>query len=64
MADLRQVARAIQAERRAIADRDAVVRVARMQGATWAELAEVLGVTPQAVQKRYGRGATLPSAAR
>ncbi|GAB3213048.1 helix-turn-helix domain-containing protein [Marinactinospora thermotolerans] len=30
------------------------VRRARLQGATWAEIAEALGVTKQAVHKKYG----------
>jgi DNA invertase Pin-like site-specific DNA recombinase len=33
----------------------AVVRRARNQGLAWAEIAEQLGVTRQAVHKRYGR---------
>ncbi|WP_260163815.1 ECF-type sigma factor [Terracoccus luteus] len=32
-----------------------VVRRARLQGLAWAEIAEQLGVTRQAVHKRYGR---------
>lgn len=35
---------------------DDSVRAARAQGATWTALARVLRVSPQAVQKRYGRG--------
>lgn len=34
---------------------DEVIRRARAGGATWQELGQALGVTPQAVQKRYGR---------
>ncbi|MDA8370305.1 MAG: helix-turn-helix domain-containing protein [Nocardiopsaceae bacterium] len=30
------------------------VRRARMQGATWAEIATVLGISKQAVHKKYG----------
>ncbi|RKT79329.1 hypothetical protein DFJ68_2796 [Terracoccus luteus] len=32
-----------------------VVRRARLQGLAWSEIAEQLGVTRQAVHKRYGR---------
>lgn len=35
--------------------RDARVRDARKAGATWTEIARVLGISPQAVQQRYGR---------
>jgi predicted ArsR family transcriptional regulator len=49
------VAKAAAAEVEAVKNRDAAVRVARSRGATYAQLAQVLGVTPQAVQKRYGR---------
>ncbi|KRB48375.1 hypothetical protein [Terrabacter sp. Root181] len=44
-------------ELRRAADRTeaAVVRRARNQGLAWAEIAEQLGVTRQAVHKRYGR---------
>ncbi|KRF38969.1 helix-turn-helix domain-containing protein [Terrabacter sp. Soil810] len=44
-------------ELRRAADRTeaAVVRRARNQGLPWAEIAEQLGVTRQAVHKRYGR---------
>lgn len=31
-----------------------LVRRARNQGATWAEIAAVLGVTKQAIHKKYG----------
>lgn len=31
------------------------IRQARAAGATWTELARALGVSPQAVQQRYGR---------
>ena len=31
-------------------------RSARREGATWVQIAEVLGVTPQAVQKRFAAG--------
>jgi len=31
----------------------ATVLDARLEGATWAELGQVLGVSPQAVQKKY-----------
>lgn len=34
--------------------RDRLVREARERGATWAQLGGVLGVSQQAVQKRYG----------
>lgn len=33
------------------------VRAARLEGATWAEIGSVLGVSAQAVQKKYHRGA-------
>lgn len=33
---------------------DDLVRHARAQGATWPQIAAALGVTPQAVSKRYG----------
>ncbi|WP_256795948.1 HTH domain-containing protein [Terrabacter sp. Ter38] len=44
-------------ELRRTADRTeaAVVRRARNQGLAWAEIAEQLGVSRQAVHKRYGR---------
>ena len=44
-------------ELRRTADRTeaAVVRRARNQGLAWAEIAEQLGVTRQAVHKKYGR---------
>ena len=32
------------------------IAAARASGQTWTALARVLGVSPQAVQKRYGRG--------
>lgn len=32
------------------------IAAARASGQTWTTLARVLGVSPQAVQKRYGRG--------
>lgn len=38
------------------ADRDELVRLARSQGVTWSRLGEVLGVTHQAVAKRFGGG--------
>lgn len=31
------------------------VRAARQAGASWAEIAEVIGVTRQAAQQRFGR---------
>lgn len=37
-------------------DLEATVRDARAAGATWSAIAARLGVTPQAVQKRWGRG--------
>lgn len=44
-------------ELRRAADRTeaAVVRRARIQGLNWAEIAQSLGVTRQAVHKKYGR---------
>jgi DNA-directed RNA polymerase specialized sigma24 family protein len=44
-------------ELRRTADRPeaAVVRRARVQGLAWAEIAEQLGVSRQAVHKKYGR---------
>jgi DNA invertase Pin-like site-specific DNA recombinase len=44
-------------ELRRTADRTeaAVVRRARLQGHAWAEIAEQLGVSRQAVHKKYGR---------
>ena len=36
-------------------DLDVAVRAARRAGATWTALGLALGVSPQAVQKRYGR---------
>lgn len=33
----------------------AAVAAARRRGETWRDLGDALGVTPQAVQKRYGR---------
>lgn len=44
---------AFEAECAAVARRHDAVRAARAGGATWAELARVLQVTPQAVAKRY-----------
>ena len=41
--------------RAAVRSEAAVVRRARNQGLAWAEIAEQLGVTRQAVHKRYGR---------
>ncbi len=35
----------------------ALVRRARVRGATWAQIAEALGVSKQAVHKKYGRRA-------
>lgn len=37
------------------AEFDRAVIDARTHGATWTALASILGVTPQAVQQRYGR---------
>lgn len=34
-----------------------LVRRARVRGATWAQIAEALGVSKQAVHKKYGRRA-------
>lgn len=48
VADLAKQRRAIEAQ---VLDS---VASARRSGATWAQLGHVLGVTPQAVQKRYG----------
>ncbi|MFC7328609.1 hypothetical protein [Marinactinospora rubrisoli] len=43
--------------RRELERREAVnVRKARAQGATWAEIAAMLGVSKQAVHKKYGGG--------
>jgi DNA-directed RNA polymerase specialized sigma24 family protein len=44
-------------ELRRAADRTeaSVVRRARLQGLAWAEIAEQLGVSRQAVHKKYGR---------
>ena len=41
-------------ERSIQARRDRQVIAARQTGATWTSIAQVLGVSPQAVQKRYG----------
>jgi transposase-like protein len=38
------------------AERTSLVRRARRQGASWAQIARHLGVTPQAAYKRFGRG--------
>ncbi|TQM57230.1 sigma factor-like helix-turn-helix DNA-binding protein [Humibacillus xanthopallidus] len=52
-----RVALAAARELRRAADRTeaAVVRRARVGGMPWAEIAEQLGVTRQAVHKKYGR---------
>lgn len=36
-------------------ERASTIKKLRRKGATWKEIADVLGVTPQAAQKRYGR---------
>ena len=53
-----RVALAAARELRRAADRTeaAVVRRARVGGMAWAEIAEQLGVSRQAVHKKYGRG--------
>ncbi|MBR8744105.1 hypothetical protein [Nocardiopsis sp. MG754419] len=38
-----------------------LVRRARHQGATWARIAEALGVSKQAIHKKYGGGGWLRS---
>jgi DNA-directed RNA polymerase specialized sigma24 family protein len=52
-----RVALAAARELRRAADRTeaAVVRRARVAGLAWAEIADALGVSRQAVHKRYGR---------
>lgn len=45
---------AVRRERLAIASRHAAARAARDAGATWTEIGRLLGVSAQAVQKRYG----------
>jgi hypothetical protein len=50
---------AIELERSVIRRRDRQVRAARSAGATWTELSKILGVSPQAVQQRYGRSPDL-----
>jgi len=52
-----RIALAAARELRRAADRTeaAVVRRARVRGLAWADIAEQLGVSRQAVHKRYGR---------
>ena len=42
------------------ARRDRQALQARSQGATWTDIAAALGVSPQAVQQRYGKRASTP----
>lgn len=48
------LARCAARERRIQVERDRLVLSARRRGASWTDIARVLGVTPQAVGKRYG----------
>jgi len=52
---LERLACLVQERDRLGAHQDELVRQGRSQGLTWGQLATSLGVTPQAVQKRYGR---------
>jgi len=44
---------AIEVHRRASERREAAIRAARAVGYSWAELARIVGVTPQALHRRY-----------
>lgn len=52
---LLQVSNAISRERAAARKRDQTVREAREAGCSWTEIGARLGVSAQAVQKRYGK---------
>ena len=39
-------------------ERASLVRTARRHGASWAQIARALGVSPQAASKRFGRRAS------
>lgn len=54
----------VRRERLVQIERDRHVRAARLLGATWTELADVLGVSPQAVQQRYRAGGSIEGGAR
>jgi hypothetical protein len=41
-----------------------LVQEARREGVSWQEIADVLGITRQGVQKRYGRYSSVPNVAR
>lgn len=51
---LAAVQKTAQSERMVRVRLDRSVIAARRQGVTWVELGQALGVSPQAVQKRYG----------
>jgi len=51
---LANVRSADEAARAAYEQLDKAVHLARIAGHTWAELGEVLGITRQAVQQRFG----------
>jgi hypothetical protein len=55
-ATLSVLAAAEQRRRKHTSDRDMAVYAARHRGATWDEIAAVLGVSRQAVAKMYGPG--------
>jgi hypothetical protein len=52
---LEQLRQTVEREASMARRRDRHVRAARSAGATWTSIALVLGVSPQAVQQRYGR---------
>lgn len=55
VAALGLLATTAQLERSVAHRRDRQVRAARKAGATWTDISRVLGVSPQAVQQRYGK---------
>jgi hypothetical protein len=52
---IRSLEQTVALERDVARRRSRQVRAARAAGASWTELARVLGVSPQAVQQRYGK---------
>ena len=51
---VKKIQMATKEAQKAVQRRDALVRKARAQGATWTQIGYALGVTAQGAQKRYG----------